>query len=237
MTAFTEPAQDVVHTVEKHSRSFLGRRAGAYGASVGRTFGRLQGAVGSGTGVLLILLCCSLAAAQQPTQLPAKAEVSLSDVGRHDFDFEVGSWNAHVRTLVHRLSHSADWDEFSGTVITRTLPMLEGWNESEMRADSQKSGKHIELLAVRTYNPSTHQWAIYGSSAKTGVFDPPMIGQFQKGRGEFYSQDTWEGRPIFVRFVWEGLDANHTHMEQAYSDDGGKTWETNWIYDGERQAK
>lgn len=181
--------------------------------------------------VLAIMLCCSPAIAQQSS----KAHIDLPEDGRHDFDFELGNWNAHVRTLVDRLSHSADWDDYYGVVTTRTLPTLEGWNESEMRADSQTSGKHIELLAVRTFNPSTQQWSIYGTSIKTGVFDPPMVGRFQKGRGEFYSQDSWKGRPIFVRFVWQSIDANHTHMEQAYSDDGGKTWETNWLYDGERR--
>ena len=78
--------------------------------------------------------------------------------------------------------------------------MLEGWNESEMQVDSPTSHNHIELRAVRLYNPSTHRWAIYGSSIKTGVFDPPMIGQFSNGRGELYSQDTWQDRAIFVRF-------------------------------------
>jgi hypothetical protein len=154
--------------------------------------------------------------------------------GRHDFDFELGRWKAHVLTLLHRLAHANDWEEFTGTVVTRGLPMLEGWNESEMHVDSIKSGRRIDLLAVRTYNPSTHQWAIYGTSLKSGVFDPPLIGQFTDGRGELYSQDTWEGRPVFVRFVWTRVDVNHTHLEQSFSDDGGKTWETNWIYDGER---
>jgi hypothetical protein len=175
--------------------------------------------------------------AEPPAKPPSETASNMQHDGRHDFDFEVGTWNAHVRTLVHRLSHSTDWDEFSGTVVTRTLPMLEGWNESEMQVDSPKSAKHIELLAVRLYNPSTHQWAIYGSSIKTGIFDPPMIGQFQDGRGELYSQDTWEGRPISVRYIWKSVDATHTHFEQAFSDDDGKTWETNWIYDGERKPK
>jgi len=218
-------------------------RAAAFTDGFGRMLRPLQGAVcfGVGLSIMLCMLCCSPATAQQAmeqaTQVPCKAQRDMSKDGRHDFDFEVGSWNAHVKTLVHRLSHSADWDEYSGVVTTRTLPKLEGWNESEMQVDSQKSGKHIDLLAVRTYNPSTHQWSIYGTSIKTGVFDPPMIGQFEKGCGEFYSQDTWEGRPIFVRFIWQRVDANHTRLEQAYSDDGGKSWETNWIYEGERQPK
>jgi hypothetical protein len=112
--------------------------------------------------------------------------------------------------------------------------MLEGWNESEMQVDSPTSGNHIKILAVRLYNPATHQWAIYGSSIDSGVFDPPMIGQFRDGRGEFYSQDTYQGRAIFVRFIWQKIDENRTKLEQAFSADGGKTWETNWIYEGER---
>ncbi|HEY2527213.1 MAG TPA: DUF1579 domain-containing protein [Xanthobacteraceae bacterium] len=189
-------------------------------------------------GVLLAgVLSLSGAQADPPKSAPSDAASNMQHDGRHDFDFEVGTWNAHVKNLAHRLSHSTDWDEFSGTAVTRTLPMFEGWNESELQAVSSKSGKHMVLLGVRLYNPSTHQWAIYGSSIKTGVFDPPMIGGFQNDRGEFYSQDTLEGRPIFVRFIWKIIDATHDHLEQAFSDDGGKTWETNWIYDGERKSK
>lgn len=183
------------------------------------------------------LLSFSVVQAEPPEKPPSDATSNVQHDGRHDFDFEVGSWNAHVRTLVHRLSHSTDWDEFTGTAVTRTLPMFEGWNESELQAVSPNSGKHMVSLGVRLYNPNTHQWAIYGSNIKTGVFDPPMIGGFQNGRGEFYSQDTWEGRPVFVRFIWKIIDATHDSLEQAFSDDGGKTWETNWIYNGERKAK
>ena len=172
----------------------------------------------------------------EPTTTPPSETVNhMQHDGRHDFDFEVGSWKAHVKVLSNRLSHSTDWEEFSGTAVTRTLPMFEGWNESELQVDSLTSGKHSALLGVRLYNPSTHQWAIYGANIKNGIFDPPMIGGFQNDRGEFYAQDTLEGRPIFVRFIWQIIDSTHAHLEQAFSDDGGKTWETNWIYDGERK--
>jgi hypothetical protein len=110
--------------------------------------------------VRLGALCCSCAQAEPATTTANEVGKNPQHDGRHDFDFEVGRWKAHVKTLVHRLSRSTDWDEFRGTVVTRTLPMLEGWNESEMQVDSPQSGKHIELLAVRMYNPSTHQWAI-----------------------------------------------------------------------------
>jgi hypothetical protein len=157
--------------------------------------------------------------------------------GRHDFDFEVGTWKAHVRKLLHPLTGSTEWDDLDGTVVTRSLPMLEGWNESEMRVDSPTTHQHIEILAVRLYNPTSHQWSIYGSSIKTGIFDPPQIGQFDKKRGEFYAQDTIQGRATYIRYVWQNLSTNTTHFEQAFSADGGKTWETKWIYDGTRVEK
>jgi hypothetical protein len=154
--------------------------------------------------------------------------------GRHDFDFEVGTWKAHVRKLLHPLTGSREWDDFDGIVVTRSLPMLEGWNESEMKVDSPTTHTHIEILAVRLFNPTSQQWSIYGSSIKTGMFDPPQIGQFNHKRGEFYAQDTFQGRAVYIRFVWQDLSSASTHFEQAFSADGGKTWETNWIYDGTR---
>ena len=157
--------------------------------------------------------------------------------GRHDFDFEVGTWKAHVRKLIHPLTGSTEWDDLDGTVVTRSLPMLEGWNESEMRVDSPTTHQHIEILAVRLYNPTSHQWSIYGSSIKTGIFDPPQVGQFDNKRGEFYAQDTLQGRATYIRYVWQNLSPHTTHFEQAFSVDGGKTWETNWIYDGTRVEK
>jgi hypothetical protein len=87
---------------------------------------------------------------------------------------------------------------------------------------------------VRLYNPASQQWSIYGSSIKTGIFDPPQIGQFNNKRGEFYAQDIFQGRAVYIRYVWQDLSPSSTHFEQAFSADGGKTWETNWIYDGTR---
>jgi hypothetical protein len=165
---------------------------------------------------------------------PNIQESAAAHDGRHDFDFEVGTWKAHVRKLLHPLTGSREWDDLDGIVVTRSLPMLEGWNESEMKVDSPTTHTHIEILAVRLYNPASQQWSIYGSSIKTGIFDPPQIGQFNHKRGEFYAQDTIQGRTVYIRYVWQDLSPASTHFEQAFSADGGKTWETNWIYDGTR---
>ena len=75
---------------------------------------------------------------------------------------------------------------------------------------------------------------LVASSLKTGVFDPPQIGQFDHGRGEFYAQDSWQGRAIYIRLTWRVISATSTWLEQAFSVDGGRTWQPNWIYEGTR---
>jgi hypothetical protein len=152
--------------------------------------------------------------------------------GQHDFDFELGSWAIHLKRLVHPLTGSTSWVEFDGTSVTRKV-----WNGrsqiEEFETDSPAVG-HIEGLTLRTYDPQTHQWRLYWANSKNGIMDPPQIGQFQNGRGEFYAMDTLNGKTIRVRFVWSKTNTTSPHFEQAFSADGGKTWEVNWITDQTR---
>jgi hypothetical protein len=153
--------------------------------------------------------------------------------GQRDFDFEIGRWKAHLKYLAHRLSGSNDWDEYEGTVVT--TPFMDGrGNLTEMNVENATTHKRIQNIAVRLYNPASRQWSIYGASSKSGAFDPPQVGQFEGDKGEFYASDTFEGRAIYIRFVWQNLSPTRTHFEQAFSSDGGKNWEVNWIYDGTR---
>jgi hypothetical protein len=161
------------------------------------------------------------------------AQPAMLHDGQHDFDFEIGKWKAHVKKLSHPLSNSTEWEDYDGTVVT--TPFMEGrGNLSEMNVDGATSHTHIQIIAVRLYNPSSGQWSIYGASAKIGVFDPPQVGQFDGKHGEFYASDTFQGRAIYIRYVWQSVSPTSTHFEQAFSSDGGKTWEVNWIYDGNR---
>ena len=58
----------------------------------------------------------------------------------------------------------------------------------------------------------------------------PVYGSFDtKGRGTFYGQDMLDGRAILVRFIVTRPSANEARFEQAYSTDGGVSWEDNWI--------
>ena len=149
---------------------------------------------------------------------------------QHEFDFDIGNSKIHLSRLQDRLAGSTTWIEFDGTIVTRKI-----WNGranlNQFEADSQTG--HIEGLTLRLYNPQTRQWSIYWANSKDGILGTPMIGEFKDGRGEFYDQELWKGRAVYVRFIWSNLTTK-PHFEQAFSDDGGKTWEVNWITDQTR---
>jgi hypothetical protein len=191
-----------------------GRMLG-FGVAVGSFFLSLSGAVNA--------------------ELPAVASGdATSHEGQRDFDYLVGSWNIHLKKRLRPLTGSKDWIEFDGTVVCRRI--WDGHGEAEeFNVDSSEKNIHIHGLAVRLYNPISHQWSIYWANEKNGVMDPvPQIGSFKDGRGEFYGQDTLDGKPIFVRFSWTNTMSSSPHFEQSYSNDGGRTWEVNWITEQKR---
>jgi hypothetical protein len=151
--------------------------------------------------------------------------------GSRDFDFEIGTWNIHLKKLMHPLSGSNDWVEFDGVSMTRKI--LDGHASIEQFETDAAAG-HIEGLTLRLYDPQSHQWRLYWANSRTGNIDPPQIGEFRDGRGEFYAQDIFNGRSIIIRFVWSDITPNSAHFEQSFSEDGGKTWEVNWITDQNR---
>jgi hypothetical protein len=146
--------------------------------------------------------------------------------GQHDFDFEIGTWKTHLSRLLHPLTGSTTWAEYEGTTVVRKV-----WdgraNLVELRADG--SSGHFEGLSLRLYNPQSHQWSLNFASSNGGTLSQPTIGEFKNGRGEFFDQEALNGRAIFVRFVISDITPNSCRFEQAFSDDGGKTWEINWI--------
>jgi hypothetical protein len=157
---------------------------------------------------------------------PAAAAAPERRDGQHDFDFEIGSWKTHVSRLVHPLSGSTTCVEYDGTSVVRKV-----WNGRANLTELEVEGPsgHIEGLSLRLYNPQSHQWSLNLSNSSGGTMAQPTIGEFKNGRGEFYDQETLDGRAIFVRFVFSDITLNSCHFEQAFSADGGKTWETNWV--------
>ena len=149
--------------------------------------------------------------------------------GQHDFDFLFGRWKVHCRRLLHPLTGSNEWIEFDGVNVVR--PIWGGRADMD-EFDADTPSGHLQGMTIRTYDANSRQWSIYWSSQKNGTIDfPPMVGKFENGRGEFYDAETYNGRAIFVRYIWTVTSPNSCHWEQAFSPDGGQTWETNFIWD------
>ena len=151
--------------------------------------------------------------------------------GSHDFDPLLGSWKYHLRRRLNPLTGSNTWVEFDGTGICRKI--YDGAQIDEILVDGPAG--HIEGLTLRTYNPESNQWRLYWANKRVGIVDPPQVGEFKNGRGEFFAQDTINGKTIFIRFEWTNMNTT-PHFEQSFSNDGGRTWEVNWITDQTRDA-
>jgi hypothetical protein len=172
-----------------------------------------------------------LAAANEPSRATAKpaplsAPLSAPRDGQHDFDFEIGSWKTHISRLQHPMTGSTTWVELDGTsIVSKVWDGRANLVELDVRGPSGR----IQGLSLRLYNPEARQWSLNFSNSAAGVLTSPTIGQFRNGRGEFFGPDTLAGRAIYVRFIIACANTDSCRFEQAFSDDGGKTWEVNWI--------
>ena len=182
-------------------------------------------------GVLSTVLQVALAGMAQTGIPPAQKEQQRD--GQHDWDMFFGTWKMHLKRRLRPLTGSNEWQEFESHDATRKI-----WdgraNLDELEADGTSG--HIEGLTVRLYNPRSHQWSIYWANASAPTLDIPTIGGFKNGRGEFYDQEMFHDRAIFVRYVWTNVSDKSGDFEQSFSDDGGKTWEPNWITTMERET-
>ena len=163
---------------------------------------------------------------------PAPASAARRD-GQHDFDFEIGTWKTELKRRLRPLSGSEEWTQMRGTSVVRKV-----WGGKANLVELDVTGPtgRIEGLSLRLYNPQSRQWSLNCASSGDGTLVPPTIGEFRDGRGEFYSQETYQGRVILVRFVITKVAADKYRFEQAFSDDGAKTWEVNWIAEDTRIA-
>jgi hypothetical protein len=152
---------------------------------------------------------------------PATVVTRTGDV--HDFDYFAGAWTTRQRRLKARGVGSNDWEEFPATLCM--TPYLDGKATVDELFFPTKGWAG---LTVRTFDVQKHQWLIYWVSSTNGILSAPVVGGFVGDRGEFYGEDKDDGREVRIRFVWTKLDHDHAHWEQAFSYDGGKTWEVNW---------
>src|SRR5260370_33109216 len=162
-------------------------------------------------------------AAKAGTQATAKERD-----GQHDFDWDIGAWKLHMKRLLHPLTGSTTWVEYNGTDVVRKV-----WNGradlGEVEADGQAG--HLEILTLRLYDPQAHQWSLNITDSSTGHLGPPAVGEFKDGHAEVVDQETYKGKTILVRFGVSDITPNSCRFDQAFSADGGKTWEVNLIVD------
>ena len=153
--------------------------------------------------------------------------------GLDDWTFIYGSWRVHHRRLVARLAGSHEWQEFEGT--SQFWPLMGGAANVDDNWLDLPAGAY-RAVTLRSLDPETGLWSIWWlDGRRPGVLDVPVVGRFEDGVGRFQAEDTFEGRPIIVRFLWTRTDTPSPRWEQAFSEDGGQTWETNWEMDFTRE--
>lgn len=179
------------------------------------------------------VVVCTLCVMLQPVRRPGSDTLSAglerkptARDGQHDFDFEIGTWKTHLRRLMHPLAGSTTWVEYEGSSVVRSV-----WNGRANLVELEVDGPsgHLEGLSLRLYNPQSRQWSLNFANSATGVMSQPTVGEFTNGRGEFFDQEPFNGRMILVRNVFLDITPDSYRFEQAFSDDGGKTWEVNWV--------
>ncbi|WTA56851.1 hypothetical protein OIP63_30900 [Kitasatospora purpeofusca] len=146
----------------------------------------------------------------------------------NDFDFLHGTWDVANRRLSAPLDPgSGSWEEFPGRSVVR--PLFGGAGNIDEITFPTLGGRRG--VTLRLFDREAGQWSIYWSSSRTGRLDPPVSGGFAGDRGDFYGDDSYEGRPIRVHFTWHRLGPDAARWEQEFSADGGVTWELNWVMD------
>ena len=152
----------------------------------------------------------------------------------HDFDFYMGAWSVHHRRLTQRLANSDEWQEFEGT--STAWPLLGGAGNVDDNVLELPSGTY-RAISLRSYDPVRDTWSIWWLDGRNpGQLDPPVVGGFKDGVGTFIAEDTFDGRPILVRFLWSDITPTTCRWEQSFSPDGGRTWEVNWVMESTRIA-
>jgi hypothetical protein len=173
---------------------------------------------------LLLAWCLGLSAPRSPAADLQPAASAERD-GQHDFDFIFGRWKVHLK---RKVAGTDGWTESDGYGVYRKVW---GGRANLNEFFTENSSGHVEGLTLRTYNPKTHQWSLYWANSRDGILSSAQVGRFNHGQGEFYEQDNSDGKNILVRYVWSGITPTSAHFEQAFSEDGGKSWDVNWISD------
>lgn len=146
--------------------------------------------------------------------------------GQHDFDWELGTWDTRVQRLSEPLTGKTEWIAYRGTSIVR--PAVDS-RANLVELDVRGTAGRIAGVSLRLYHPKTGEWTLHFANLANGEMTEPMRGSFAGGVGTFYGRDSLRGAEVLVRFLIKPVSSTEWRFEQAFSADGGKTWEDNWI--------
>ena len=179
-------------------------------------------------GAFVVILCSTLVFAQTSSEAAkvGSPTASADHDGQHDFDPLAGAWKAHTKYRAHPFAGSDKWIEFDGTETFQEI-----WQGAMLEVSAGASANGPVGMMLYTYNPQSRQWSVYFASRKDGKVGLPNVGEFSNGRGEFFVQDTLDGKSLLNRYVWSQLATRSPHFEESWSSDGGRTWELVRIVD------
>ncbi len=192
------------------------------------------GGIGGVSFMLIFSVLQNLSMASLSAQAPAPStpapQAEGAVPGLHDFDFLMGHWRSHHRKLKERLANSHEWIEFDGTLFAQKL--MGGYANVDDNVFEVPGGSY-RGVGLRSFDAKSGTWSIWwlDGRAPLGPVEPPVRGSFHDGVGTFYADDIFNGIPVRMRFIWSKITPTSCHWEQAFSTDGGKTWETNWLMD------
>jgi len=142
-----------------------------------------------------------------------------------DFDFLQGNWTVRNRKLKSRLSGCQEWLSFDAE--QKMLKVLGGKGNIDFMS-TNLDGLYYEGMTLRLFNPITRLWSIYWADNQHVTLEKPVYGSFEGPIGRFFCKDVFQGKEVLVRFNWDASDLERPIWSQAFSDDGGMSWEWNW---------
>jgi hypothetical protein len=154
--------------------------------------------------------------------------------GVHDFDFLAGDWTIlnkrrKVKSLLDDPAHNKDapWDEFPAKQTG--IQYLDGAVLIDHFEGTFPSGQLVKGITIRAYDKLTGLWSVVWMDNRFSPDFRPLLGKFDDGVGVFEQDiEAADGTPMKVRFTWDNITADGARWAQAFSLDGGETWDTNW---------
>lgn len=145
---------------------------------------------------------------------------------RRGFEFLLGRWSVHHRKLRDRLCACREWYDFPGTLEVRTI--LGGTGNFDHNELFDPAGSY-EASSLRLFDPEADKWSIYWLDARAPSLERPVVGRFDGIKGTFFNEEELRGRPVRVRTTYKPLSPSTAEWTQAFSPDGGESWEVNWV--------